>query len=165
MKAIEKNGRVKISFKKEENICLYSSSSITRVPNTWTSNPYRKSHWYEYDTNFYSVCNDSLTFSCTNNGTTAINNSVSYDSNRNGFRGVENNTLKTGRIEKGSKSDQEFSYDYSNFASTPSYTYEWTILPSSTKAIVKEDIVYYCSGFGRIKRANERYCPSCGTKL
>lgn len=169
MEAIEKNGKVKISFKKEQNICLYSNITWTTTPDTWTTKP-----WYEYkydNNNFYSVCEDSMTFSCTNTSVTYGSNKIGgINSTGNkelkGFKGVEcNNTLETGRIEKGGKSNQEFSYDYSNFESYPSYTYEWTILPESRKAIVKEDIVLYCESCGRRKRANERYCPSCGHKF
>jgi len=75
-------------------------------------------------------------------------------------------SLETGRVEKGSNSDQSFTYDYSSFGSYPSITNSWKILPQSTKPLVKEDLVTYCTECGaKKKKDTHKFCPQCGTKF
>jgi len=77
-----------------------------------------------------------------------------------------NDSIETGRIEKGSDSKQSFTYDNSSFNSWESYTSKWKILPLSQKLLEKEDIKVFCINCGK-KRKNDKdkYCSSCGTKF
>lgn len=73
--------------------------------------------------------------------------------------------IETGRVEKGSDSNQSFSYDYTSFESQPFWKTWWSIKPISQKPIVKEDLVTYCGECGaKRKKDNHKFCPHCGTK-
>ena len=74
--------------------------------------------------------------------------------------------LETGRVEKGSNSEQTFTYDNAQFYSYPSQTNWWKIKPQSTKPIVREDLVTYCTECGaKKKKDTHKFCPHCGTKF
>jgi hypothetical protein len=73
-------------------------------------------------------------------------------------------SMETGRIEKGSNSNQSFGYDYSSFNAFWSWRTEWKILPMSQKPLVQEDLKIYCSSCGRRRKKSENYCPVCGCK-
>ena len=73
---------------------------------------------------------------------------------------------ETGRVEKGSNSDQSFVTDYTNFSTYPITTNWWKILPNSQKLLTKEDLVTYCTECGvRRKKDTHKFCPQCGTKF
>lgn len=83
------------------------------------------------------------------------------DMYKNPLRSVE-----TGRVEKGSNSDQSFTYDNSLFYSYPTASDWWKIKPQSTKPLMKEDLVVYCTECGsKRKKDNHKFCPHCGTKF
>ena len=66
--------------------------------------------------------------------------------------------LETGRVEKGSNSNQTFTYDNSSFNSYPTKTNWWKIKPNSTKVLVKEDLVVYCTECGsKRKKDNHKF--------
>jgi hypothetical protein len=78
----------------------------------------------------------------------------------------EKRDVETGRVEKGSKSDQSFTYDYSSFHNYPSHTNWWKIKPVSQQIMVKEDLVTYCTECGsKRKKDSHNFCPQCGTKF
>ena len=78
----------------------------------------------------------------------------------------EKRDIETGRVEKGSKSDQSFTYNNSSFHSFPSHTNWWKIKPVSQQIMVKEDLVTYCTECGsKRKKDNHKFCPQCGTKF
>lgn len=73
--------------------------------------------------------------------------------------------IETGRIEKGSNSDQSFTYDYSQFNSWHFAQSVWKILPLSQKPIMREDLVVYCAECGgKRKKDTHKFCPLCGTQ-
>jgi len=73
--------------------------------------------------------------------------------------------IETGRIEKGSNSDQAFTYDNTTFNTWWSWSSEWKILPLSQKPFVQEDLKVYCTTCGRKqKKLTEKFCSACGTK-
>jgi hypothetical protein len=76
------------------------------------------------------------------------------------------NEVETGRVEKGSSSNQTFSTDSTSFESFPFATDTWKILPQSQKILVKEDLVVYCTECGsKRKKDTHKFCPQCGTKF
>lgn len=78
---------------------------------------------------------------------------------------TSNTSLETGRVEKGSTSNQSFTYDYSNFNSHSSWSFWFKIKPQSTKLKTSEDLVVYCTGCGaKRKKDRFKFCPHCGTK-
>jgi hypothetical protein len=76
-------------------------------------------------------------------------------------------SVETGRVEKGSTSNQSFIYDSSTYNSWTSNVVTWKILPTSQKPYEAEELVKkYCTSCGsRIKKSSWKFCPSCGGKL
>lgn len=75
-------------------------------------------------------------------------------------------SVETGRVEKGADSNQSFEYDNSSFHSWALCTDNWKIKPQSTKPVVREDLVTYCTECGcRKKKDTHKFCPHCGTKF
>lgn len=77
----------------------------------------------------------------------------------------KSNEIETGRIEKGSKSDQTFKSDYTKFEFTYSWKSEWKLLPESRKEITSDDLIVYCTKCGRKRRKGENFCPVDGNKF
>lgn len=159
--AIANNGDVVIKFFDEITTPTYYSGSGTLTINNpnigWTSTtgtPYYGNTFTTTSTNtFYNTSLTSGTFSTSN---TLLKNSVSSPTRH----------LETGRVEKGSNSDQSFTYDNSLFYSYPTASDWWKIKPQSTKPLLKEDLVVYCTECGsKRKKDNHKFCPHCGTKF
>jgi hypothetical protein len=75
-------------------------------------------------------------------------------------------SVETGRVEKGSYSNQSFIHDSTSFNSFPSTTNWWKIMPKSAKPVVMEDLVTYCTECGsKKKKDTHKFCPHCGTKF
>jgi hypothetical protein len=75
-------------------------------------------------------------------------------------------SVETGRVDKGSHSNQSFNYDYSSFNSYWTWKTEWKILPVSQKPVVSEDIKVFCTNCGtRRKKSSHKFCPNCGTRF
>jgi hypothetical protein len=76
--------------------------------------------------------------------------------------------METGRIEKGSTSSQQFSYNNIEFESFPFHQEEIKLLPQSEKKhTVKEykaDYRKYCSNCGKRLKYTDSYCSRCGQK-
>ena len=82
------------------------------------------------------------------------------------FNESQTRILETGRVEKGSNSNQSFTYDSTSFNSYPFATNWWKIKPQSTKPLVREDLVTYCTECGsKRKKDTHKFCPQCGTKF
>ena len=80
-------------------------------------------------------------------------------------RNKKNNSIETGRVEKGEQSKQSFTNSYEQFNYSPSHTVKFKIQPTSTKNIVVEEIRQYCTECGTKMKSNYKFCPSCGNKL
>jgi hypothetical protein len=91
----------------------------------------------------------------------------SPSANRNSEKSyVDSAPLETGRVEKGSNSNQDFSYDSTRFNSYYSWNYTWKILPESQKPLVKEDLKVFCHNCGsKRKKSSHKFCPNCGQKF
>jgi hypothetical protein len=154
--AIVHNGDVTVRFYNEDILPtrgFYGSGTTLTINNpVWTNNP------YTYTTH-NTLGNTSFTTSSTNVFYNASLTSGTITTNS--LRSVE-----TGRVEKGSNSNQSFTYDNSSFYSYPSQTNWWKLKPQSTKPLVKEDLVVYCTECGsKRKKDNHKFCPHCGTKF
>jgi hypothetical protein len=74
--------------------------------------------------------------------------------------------METGRIDKGSVSNQSFTYDNTTFNTWWSWSSEWKILPLSQKPLVQEDMKVFCTKCGaKQKRHTHKFCPICGTRF
>jgi len=159
--AISNNGDVVVKFYNETVPPQYPINSGTLTINnpnigwsTTTGTPYYGNTFTTTSTNtFY---NASLT-----SGTFSTSNTILKKDTNSPLRHVE-----TGRVEKGSNSEQSFTYDNSLFNTYPSASDWWKIKPQSTKPLVREDLVTYCVECGsRRKKDTHKFCPHCGTKF
>lgn len=83
----------------------------------------------------------------------------------NKLKKLRSKEIETGRVEKGSNSNQSFTYDYSTFNSWYTWKSDWKLLPLSQKALVKEDLKVFCTECGtKRKKDSHKFCPHCGTK-
>jgi rRNA maturation endonuclease Nob1 len=74
--------------------------------------------------------------------------------------------VETGRVEKGSESDQTFKTVNKNFNIWTVSTSVWKILPESQKPIEKRDLVERCSRcLTKLKKSSWKFCPECGNEL
>jgi rRNA maturation endonuclease Nob1 len=76
-----------------------------------------------------------------------------------------NNTIETGRVEKGDKSNQQFTNSYQNFEYNVSHQISLKILPLDNKNKTTDDIKHYCTECGSKAKKSHKFCPSCGNKL
>jgi Zn finger protein HypA/HybF involved in hydrogenase expression len=75
-------------------------------------------------------------------------------------------SIETGRVEKGSESDQTFKTVNKNFNIWTISTSVWKILPESQKPIEKRDLVERCSKcLTKLKKSSWKFCPECGNEL
>jgi len=154
--AIANNGLVKIEFYDE-----YSAFSTSGI--TWVTNPYI----YGNTTGGWSNSTTTSTF---------YNSNISYTSSVAGslstsspdfFRNANkrSDSIETGRIESGSKSDQDFKDANGNFNSWPCNVIEYQILPASQKNVEAKEIRSYCTECGTRNRQDWKFCPTCGNKF
>ena len=161
--AIELNGIVKVEFFDEysPNYTYYTGLSwttggttinnLTNLTGTISGNSFTA-------TSLTSDVAGSLILSAQNCTTyTAGVESVAYEQS--------DKSIETGRIEKGSKSDQEFSYTSGNFNFFTSQIVEYRISPSSQKPVEISEIRNYCTQCGVRNKKNWKFCPSCGNKF
>jgi hypothetical protein len=156
--AIANNGDVIVKFY-NEMVTMGSSTVTLYNPITWTTNTGQPFTYTTHNT----LGNTSFTTTGTNAfyNTSLTSGTINTNSLTSSSRHVE-----TGRVEKGSESDQSFTYDNSSFYSFPSTTNWWKIKPQSSKPLVSEDLVVYCTECGaKRKKDNHKFCPHCGTKF
>ena len=179
--AITNNGDVVVKFYNETVPPQYPINSGTLTINnpnigwsTTTGTPYYGNTFTTTSTNtFYNASLTSGTFSTSNtflNNRTKVTkkkiNEAEATMDSMDFNESPSRSLETGRVEKGSNSNQSFTYDSSSFNSYPSTTNWWKIKPKSTQVITKEDLVTYCTECGsKRKKDTHKFCPHCGTKF
>lgn len=176
-KAIEKNGSLEVKFY-QENISQYLQSfpsptiGLYNIPNNY----YGTCNLSSYNTlsNSYNpiIGNTSTSNMFYNSGTltTATMDNLSSAQTKSPLRQASlaepKKAIETGRIEAGSHSNQEFSYDSTKFYTWSSWSSSWKILPISQKAVVKEDLTVYCTECGtKRKKDSFKFCPQCGAKF
>ena len=82
-------------------------------------------------------------------------------------RRLAKQTIETGRVEKGSDSDQELKYVNKSFEYSAFHTIEYKMLPVSQKINTVEDInvKVYCTQCGSKIGKTDKFCASCGKKV
>jgi hypothetical protein len=163
-KAIANNGDVVIKFYDEVRTSTYNVNSGTVTinnPNFGWGSTTTGSPWYGNST--FTTSGTNMIYNSTLTSDTI--NTNSFFNNDNKIK-KSSRQVETGRVEKGSNSDQSFTYDSSSFNSYPSTTNWWKIKPKSTQVITKEDLVTYCTECGsKRKKDTHKFCPQCGTKF
>ena len=169
--AIANNGDVVVKFYGEDILptrTFYGSGVTLTINNpSWNVN---------HTTPFTYTTHNTLGTSIPTHGTfttTSANvfyNSTLTSSNSNIKTFVSQESplrkIETGRVEKGSNSNQSFTYDSTSFNTYPFEINSWKIKPQSTKPLVREDLVTYCTECGsKRKKDTHKFCPHCGTKF
>ena len=175
--AIRNNGLISISFYKEK--------PYTEPIHIYKSEP----NWYNYGpTTLYNNCLDgsanfrsSVTNSLGDVATTATAATYSIDSVQgantrcmakksldlelNAAKNI-NATIETGRIEKGSHSNQEFENVFIDFEYCSFARETIQILPESQKPYTDKDLKkVYCVNCGRKLNTKYKFCPYCGYRI
>lgn len=100
---------------------------------------------------------------------TTVTSTTLGSNKENGFNNLRSKKLKsseTGRVEKGSNSDQTFKSVNKEFEPLTISKSYWKILPESQKKYEIKDIVSYCSNCGsKRKKTSHKFCPTCGEKF
>lgn len=192
-KAIEDNGDIKIEFYKEQQ---YFSNPIINRPIwisqpygtfTYTSNSGNLGS-YNSGTDVKNLINCNSTGisgnlttsnSSTSYSTNSLGNVASYCADISTSLSLDNKvksiqppvkrskkTIETGRVEKGSHSNQEFEYVSKDFQYFPFHTVEYKLLPVSQKVNTLADVNVkrYCTNCGHKLGKTDKFCSSCGTK-
>ena len=182
--ATRNNGKVEIFFHREELPTQYWYNNFTPTVRTYVSNP-TITITPGYPTTPIYFGNTDLTITCasTSTGTSGVNycatatagsldgtcittNSVYTSASYEAPVQLISETLETGRVEMGGKSDQVFSDGYGNFASFASETASIRLLPESQKPAEAKDLRTYCTECGtKMKKTSWKFCPNCGNKL
>ena len=93
---------------------------------------------------------------CTSYSSSTLTKSISLPKSK---------SIETGRIEKGSHSNQKFENVYKDFEYLPFNTEYIKILPISQKQINSNDLQKkYCYECGKKLNPKFKFCPSCGAK-
>jgi hypothetical protein len=177
--AIANNGDVVVKFYDETFFNQYNSTLTVGAPYPWWSTTgtalnyppgVRTFTTNNPNTYFTNTSGISGTFdgTITTSNYSYTSNSIVNDSNVNYTKPKtsEIRHVETGRVEKGSDSNQSFTFDNTSFNSYPCKTNWWKLKPVSTKVLVKEDLVVYCTECGsKRKKDNHKFCPHCGTKF
>ena len=177
--AIDKNGWVKVEFYHEREKAYLKSypSSIT-----WTGGPYNGIYYdgstsgNAYDFSFNSTvlgssC-DTVNYCNTSSMPTAssalkrdADHTLDLNASATRSRNVKK-SIETGRVEKGSRSNQEFEYCDIDFEYYSFKTEQIHILPTSQKKVnVEETRRRYCSQCGKKVSPKDKFCSNCGAKL
>jgi hypothetical protein len=161
--AISKNGLVKVEFYPEHvppqynKYWLNGSTITTNCAPTFTD--------YGSFRNHGTHTAPYVTFSAGSGSNTLEGYAGTYTSSSYFSNSLISNqvSIETGRIEGGKKSDQSFDDDCGVYSSWVSFTDTYKILPNSNKSLEISEIRSYCTECGtRVKKANWKFCPTCG---
>jgi len=175
--ATSNNGKVKIEFYHERENTFSFCRGVSTVYdgyNGWSSGT--KLYNNDNITCYYSA--STITGSAATPDTVLTASSACLDSSsrsrslkkeidKSANKKVDHDlTMETGRVEKGGRSDQEFTTCDINFDYYPFQTENILILPNSRKQIRVEDTRRrYCSQCGKKVSPKDKFCSNCGAKL
>lgn len=157
--AISENGHIEVIFY-DQTVHNYLISNYPSQPVYFNScNSSGQSPFVGGTTTVSNYANTTFTASNSNPvlGSSSLNSNVEYAS-------MINDSIETGRVEKGQKSSQEFKNSSAEFDYFSCATSNWQILPESKRPIESGEIRTYCTGCGtRTKKSTWKFCPNCGT--
>lgn len=166
--AIAKNGDVTVSFYNENKPPQYNTVTVTTTPTVnWTTTNVGGSFSYTGGISTYNtITNGSININNTSGIYTSTNTSETLSLNSiESTLGKRSREIETGRVERGSYSNQSFVYDNSSFEHYSFHTNWWRIKPMQDKSFTKDDLVVYCTECGaKRKKDNHKFCPHCGTQ-
>lgn len=171
MNAIANNGDVEILFYEEQVIFTLGSNNPTITYrsynndnyNTPIGNNFYTTNGVDFATGNSNIHLTSNSFSFSNNATPR---SSKYEKRERPERRLKSKSIETGRVEKGSSSDQSFTTVSKNFNSWTVSTSVWKILPESQKPVEKRDLIEKCPKCStKVKKSSWKFCPECGSEL
>ena len=159
----------------------YVGQTTTNINNTFTSNSTNSTSTLGLTgmiTNTSSLTSGSMPtanafFNQSASNTGAVTMDSLYDSNITYSQRTEpiklkkrSKSIETGRVEKGSSSDQKIKTIDKDFEYYSFHTIEYKMLPVSQKINTSEDInvKVYCTNCGAKLGKGHKFCSSCGTK-
>ena len=171
IKAIEDNGDFKVDFYNEEIQIPVNNWSYPdwtyRTPNSWGG----QGTFYGgtlncMNQNTSTQITGSLTTSSVVNTTSLSLPDTSRSVEPTRRRLLKSKSIETGRVEKGSTSDQKLQSVDMKFQSYPFHTIKYKLLPVSQKVNTTEDIkvALYCTECGTKQKPTNKFCPICGNK-
>jgi hypothetical protein len=175
--AIANNGDVTVKFYNEDILptrTFYGSGSTLTINNpSWNVNHTTPFTYTTHNTLGGNSIPTHGTFTTTGvntfyNSTLTSSAGSVFTTSGTVLRGTPKNerSMETGRVEKGTNSNQTFTYDSTSFNSWPVTTNWWKIKPESTKLKTRDDLAIYCTECGsKRKKDNHKFCPHCGTKF
>jgi hypothetical protein len=170
--AIRDNGKVKVTFHKEYVYVPFNSGITwnTNNPNYYGAGTYTSPNFFTTTSGASGISGGSGCVGSTSNycsSTSLVNCSSTMDSLSFASQEEPKETSKkeTGRIEAGSKSNQELVHVNKNFDYWAFSTSEYQILPESVKTYTTSDIRVYCTGCGKKANKSDKFCSACGQKI
>jgi len=178
LNATSNNGYIEVSFFREKTSQTYNTWSCTTstsyLPNAVTITPCNSTITINTAGIGFGTINSSG-INITNGSNALYRTNTSYTSNINGtlqdgyFLQKLSKSIdktETGRVEKGSNSNQKFESISMDFESYSLTKVSYQILPESKKPIeTKELKKNFCSECGNKLKGTEKFCPSCGTRI
>jgi len=151
--AIKNNGNISVLFYNEivyDNTISYQPYSYQ--PYTYTTHVYDGTTSTTAGTNISSLIGGSSFYTTSCGVNTTLTNTKKQ---------------KTGIIEKGGLSDQQFTNVDLVFSTIPFHTAELKLLPISARLIEATDlnVARYCTNCGKKINHTHKYCSNCGVKL
>lgn len=170
MNAIANNGDVEILFYEEQVIFTLGSNNSTITYRSYNNDNYNTPIGNNfYTTNgidFSNANNSSISLTSMSSSNTTTPRSSKYEKRERPERRLKSKSIETGRVEKGSSSDQSFTTVSKNFNSWTVSTSVWKILPESQKPVEKKDLVEKCPKCStKVKKSSWKFCPECGSEL
>jgi DNA-directed RNA polymerase subunit M/transcription elongation factor TFIIS len=170
MNAIANNGDVEILFYEEQEIfTLGLNPSITYGScnygdyKTPIGNNFYTTNGVDFATGNSNIYLTSTSLSFSNNATPR---SSKYEKREKPERRLKSKSVETGRVEKGSSSDQSFKTVNKNFNSWAVSTSVWKLLPESQRPVEKRDLIEKCPKCStKVKKSSWKFCPECGHQL
>lgn len=151
--AIKENGIVTVYFYDEIIQPIYRQETyypLSNLNRTGTSAPNLNDYFY---TSSLVSSNNPLQSSFTSS---IFNNPLR----------MKKDLKETGRVEKGSESDQSFSNYFGDFETYSSNVVTYKVLPLSTKPEEISEYATYCTECGtKNKGSKYKFCPKCGKKV
>ena len=170
MNAIANNGDVEILFYEEQVIFSLNSNNPTityrSYNNDYYNTPIGNNFYTTNGINFSNTNNSSISLTSMSSSNTTTPRSSKYEKREQPERRLKSKSIETGRVEKGSSSDQSFTTVSKNFNSWTVSTSVWKILPESQKPVEKKDLVEKCPKCStKVKKSSWKFCPECGSEL
>jgi len=157
--AIANNGDVEVLFYDEQQEIESRLGDIWYGTTTSTGN--LSNNVYGTTTTYVNYSSDVIGLNI--NLDNSINQNRVHDINLNN---VSSKSIETGRVEKGSESNQTFKSVNKNFNFWTVSTSVWKILPESQKPVELRDLVDRCPKCStKIKKSSWKFCPECGEEV